>query len=155
MAGIVVALFLLGLVFIAFEFVIPGGILGVIGGLCILGAWGLSFVHFGAEGGMVAVLGGIVVLAVMLTIEIRLLPRTRFGRKLFLEGEIQATSHRPQGTDEIVGREGETLTPLAPSGVVVIDDRKYEAFSMSGFVEKGARVKVVDFDHFRVRVRKV
>jgi membrane-bound ClpP family serine protease len=155
MVELIIALFVLGLILISFEFIVPGGILGMLGGLAVIAAWVVAFSAYGAQGGLLAVVGGILVLALMLTIEIRILPRTRFGRKLFLDRAIQSTSHKAAGTLDIVGREGEALTSLSPTGVVVVDGKKFEAFSMSGFVERGTRLQVVDFDNFRVRVRKL
>lgn len=155
MNSVIIGLYLLGLVLISFEFVVPGGILGVLGGVAIFGSWGVAFTVHGLEGGMLAVLLGILVLGLTLFAELKLLPRTRVGRKLFLERAIEATSQEPLATPALVGLEGEALTTLAPTGVVVVEGQKYEAFSLDGLVEPGTRVQVVDFDNFRVRVKKI
>lgn len=155
MVGIIVALFVLGLVLISFELIIPGGILGLLGMLSIFGSWGLSFYEFGTHGGLLAILSGLVVLGVVLGVELKLLPRTRIGRRLFLDRSVASTSQRPLATPDVVGKEGEALTALGPTGVVTVEGRNYEGFSMSGFVEKGSRLQVVDFDNFRVRVKKI
>jgi membrane-bound ClpP family serine protease len=155
MIGIIVALFVLGLLLISVELLVPGGILGILGGLAVIASWTLAFIFFGVDGGLLAVLGGIVVLGLSLTVEIKLLPRTKIGRKFFLDRAIQNTSQKPLATAEIIGRECEALTTLSPTGLVVIENQKYEAFSISGFVESGTRMQVVDFDNFRVRVRKL
>ncbi len=151
----IVAVFLLGLVLISFELILPGGILGLLGAVAIIGSWTLVFMHYGVQAGVAAVLGGFLILFVTLAVELKLLPRTKAGRKLFLFGSIQSTSQNPIATSDIVGKECEALTRLAPTGVVSIENKSYEAFSISGFVDKGARLQVVDFDNFRVRVRKM
>lgn len=155
MPGLIIALFVLGLVLVSFELIVPGGILGLLGGLMILGSWALAFTAYGVEGGMIAVVAGVVVIGLSLALELKILPRTRMGRKLFLERSIDSTSHRSPAGPDIVGKEGEALTTLAPTGVVVVENTKYEALSISGFIERGTRLQVVDFDNFRVRVRRI
>lgn len=155
MLSIIIALFLLGILLVSFEILVPGGILGLLGMLAIFGSWALAFVEWGTHGGLVAVGLGLLVLILSLVVELKFLPRTRVGKRLFLKDAIHATSQGPLAAPEIVGREGEALTTLAPTGVVVIDDRKYEAFSMSGLIEKGTRLQVVDYDNFRIRVKKI
>ena len=76
---LVASLLLLGM-----EVFIPGGIIGIIGGLFLLGAMVAGFFAFGDEGGWLAsglliVLGGIGLLA-----WIKLFPRTPMGRRLTL-----------------------------------------------------------------------
>lgn len=155
MLTLIIALFVLGMALISIELIVPGGILGLLGLLSILGSWTLVFLEYGTHWGMVAVLVGVVLLAVSVVIELKFIPRTKAGKRLFLNRSIESTSHASPGAPELLGKEGEALTTLAPTGVVVIDGRKYEGFSMSGLVEKGARLQVVDYDNFRVRVKRV
>jgi membrane-bound serine protease (ClpP class) len=53
-----------------------------------------------------------------------------------------------------VGKTAEAVTTLAPSGYVVVDGRRYEAFSQSGHAAKGAILRVVGLDNFRLIVTK-
>jgi len=155
MLSIIFALFLVGLAFVALELLVPGGLLGLLGGLAMTSSWVLTFIYYGVEWGFVAVVVGVVLIAVAIVVELKLLQHTKLGRQFLLDREIQSTSQRAVASPDIVGRECEALTTLAPTGVVALDNRKYEALSMSGFVEKGTRLQVVDFDNFRVRVRKI
>ena len=47
----IVLLFLLGIVLLGFEVITPGGILGVLGGLAMLGGSAVAFNTFGGLGG--------------------------------------------------------------------------------------------------------
>ncbi len=155
MISIIIGLFVLGLVLISFELIVPGGVLGVMAALAVFGAWTLAFMEYGVQGGLLAVILGVVVMAAVLAIELKMLPRTKMGRRLFLNRTLESTSQKPVATPDIAGKQGETLTTLVPTGVVVVDNQKYEAFSMSGMLEKGTKVEVVDYDNFRVRVKKI
>jgi membrane-bound ClpP family serine protease len=155
MVTLIVGLFVLGLCFISLELIVPGGILGGIGLLAVLGSWALAFVEFGAIGGLLAVLVGVMVIGLSLFMELKIIPRTPLGQRLFLKGAIVGTSQPVKAEVTLVGKEGKTLTKLTPTGVVLVGGREYEGFSMNGMMEKGLRVEVVDYDNFRVRVRRI
>lgn len=153
MTGIIL-LFALGLVMLAFEVFVPGGVLGVLGSLLMLLGCGLAFAEFGLRGGTAATALALVLIGFTLYFELFLLPRTRFGKKLFLERAIGAKSQPPPAADSIIGATGETLTTLAPSGFVLIAGKKYEAASQSGLLPQGAAIKVTGLDNFRLLVSK-
>lgn len=149
----ILALFLAGIVMLGLEVFVPGGVLGVLGGLAMLGGCAMAFYDYGPRGGTMAVAVGLVLLGVMLYAELVWLPRTRLGGKLFLRRTIESKSQPPVAeAATIVGRAGEAVTTLAPSGYVVIDGRRYEAFSQSGFIVRGTPVQVVSMDNFRLVV---
>ena len=126
-----------------------------IAGVAMAGGCFLSFSRFGAGGGTIATFLALVLLGAALYAEFVLLPRTRFGKKLFVHATVHATSQAPLAPAEaVVGKSGVTLTTLAPSGYVLIEGKRYEAFSQSGLVAKGAVVSVVNLDNFRLIVSK-
>jgi membrane-bound ClpP family serine protease len=154
MTGILL-LFGLGIVLLTLEVAVPGGVLGVLGGLAMLGGCGLAFYEFGVGGGGVAVVVALFCLAVGLYVEFRVLPKTRYGKKLFLNQTVSATSQPlPADAAAVVGQVAEAVTMMAPSGYVTIDGRRYEAFSQSGLIAKGATVRVVAVDNFHLIVVK-
>ena len=55
----------------------------------------------------------------------------------------------------MVGRPAEAATTLAPSGLVLVGGRRYEAFCQSGHAAKGDALRVVAVDNFRLVVTKV
>ncbi|HYD84913.1 MAG TPA: NfeD family protein [Opitutus sp.] len=149
----IVLLFALGIVLLTLEVVVPGGVLGVIGGLLMLGGCVLAFNEFGVEGGGLATVVALACLALGLYVEFRLLPRTRFGKKLFLSNSVDARSQPlPADATAVVGKTAEALTTMAPSGYVAIDGRRYEARSQAGLIAKGTTVRVVGVDNFHLIV---
>lgn len=53
----------------------------------------------------------------------------------------------------LIDREGVTLTPLRPVGVIEIDGHRHDAVSDTDFVPVGAKVRVTHVDPTQVRVR--
>ena len=75
---------------------------------------------------------------------------------MFLNSRVEGhsgTANPSELPEEIIGKEGETLTPMVPTGMVGIDGQSYEAFSQSGFMEKGESCEVIGKDNFRLIVK--
>ena len=151
----IVGLMALGLALVMIEIFVPGGIIGAFGGLCLLAAIIVAFNENGMTGALLAFLVALAGLAACLFVEFKILPKTPMGRRLFLQNRVEGKSQNDLADDTLVGKEGDSLTALAPSGYVLVDGRKYEAFSRSGFLEKGEKVKVDSYDQFRIIVSKV
>jgi membrane-bound serine protease (ClpP class) len=151
----VITLFIAGIVLIALEVVVPGAVLGIVGGLAMLIGVVVAFAEFGFDGGIVAFLAALIVACVALYLEFVLLPKSRLAKSLSMTGTIAGTS-QPAIADRahIVGREAIAVTALAPSGYVEIDGRRYEAFARDGLTRIGERLEVIDVDTFRLIVSK-
>lgn len=150
----IITLLLVALLLFFFEIVVPGGILALIGACLILAACVVAFNIYGAMAALVTFVGSLVVSLLLLYIEFKILPKTKYGKRLFLLRAQKATSLKPQAGEDIIGQSGETITTMAPTGTVLIDGEKYEAFSQSGLLEKGMPVVVVKQDSFRLIVEK-
>jgi hypothetical protein len=149
----IILLFILGIGLIAVEVIIPGGIIGTIGGLLMFAGCVMSFTEFGTIGGLLAVGVAILLTAIALFIEFRVLPNTRIGKRAFLTSEITGVS-AAFGNEALalVGKSAEALTMLSPSGYVMIDGTRYEAFCQSGQAPAGSALQVTGADNFRLIV---
>ena len=149
----ILILFLLGVILLAGEVFVPGAVLGVLGAVCMLAGCTISFIQLGTGYGMLATVVALALLGLTLYVELVWLPTTRLGRKLIVQSTVDATSQPPVADkDQVIGKTGEALTALVPSGYVLIEGRRYEAFSQSGHVAKGTTLKVVAVDNFRLTV---
>lgn len=153
MSNTIPILFAAGLVLLGFEVVVPGAILGLAGGLCLLAGVALAFAEHGFGGGLIALVSALGLVGGLLYFEFRLLPRTRLGRRMFLRSEIAGASQPPVAADDdVVGAEAVALTALAPTGVVEVRGKRYEARCDSGFAEVGARLRVTRVETFNLVV---
>ena len=152
---LVAVLFLLGIVALVVEVIIPGGILGIAGGLLMLAGCAVAFSTFGPTGGLLAVLSAALLAGVAFYIEFRILPKTKIGRRAFLTSEVRGVS-AALGAEarELIGKSAEALTVLSPSGYVRIDGQRYEAFCQSGQAPVGSDLEVIEADNFRLIVKQ-
>lgn len=150
---LVILLFAVGILLVATEVIVPGAILGIIGGLLMVGGSVLAFYEFGAVGGFIALGLALLVGAIALFIEFRIVPKTKIGRRAFLTEESRGVS-AAVGKEAValVGQPAEALTMLSPSGYVRVDGRRYEAFCQSGQAPVGAALEVIGADSFRLIV---
>lgn len=149
----VLILFAIGIVLVAIEVVVPGGVLGALAGCALLGGVITAFVNFGPAGGGLATALAVVIGVITLYLEFVLLPKTRLARALSMSETVAGRS-QPEIADRaaVVGREAVAVTTLAPTGYVEIDGRRYEASCQSGLAATGTRLRVVDVDTFRLIV---
>ena len=150
---LIILLFSIGIVLIAAEVVVPGGILGSIGALMIFGGCTLAFLGYGSIGGTIAVVAALVVGGLALFLEFRILPKTKFGKRAFLTAEVTCVSAAiGKEALDLIGKSAEALTMLSPSGYILVDGQRYEAFCQSGQVPAGATLKITGADNFRLIV---
>jgi membrane-bound ClpP family serine protease len=151
--NVIVLLFVTGALLLAAEIFLPGAIAGVVGTLALLAGSILSFREFGFNGGLAASGAAVALVFLMLYLELGVLPKTAFGRKMIVQAKVDATSQPPIARLEtVVDKPAEALTTLSPSGYVLVEGRRYEAFCRSGQAPKGASLRVVGVDNFRLIV---
>ena len=150
---LIILLFSTGLILLAAEVLVPGGILGIAGGLALFAGCVVSFMELGASGGLIAVVIAMLAAFVVFYIQFKLLPKTRVGKRFFLKREISATSTALQDSArDLIGKTALSATVLSPSGYVTIEGKRYEAVSQSGQIAPGTELVVVDANHFQLKV---
>lgn len=149
----ILLLFGIGLLMLSLEIFLPGGVLGVMGALTMFaGAW-IAFRDYGAAGGALGMVVALTLTALTFYVELVVLPKTRLGRSMVLAAEVTGKASQPADAS-LVGKHCVAATVLAPSGFVLVDGKRMEAFSRDGFVEAGSQLVVHSMDNFRLIVSK-
>lgn len=150
---LIILFFALGILLLAVEVIVPGAILGSIGGLLMFGGCVKAFMEYGTGGGIIAVGVAIALAGLAFYLEFRVLPRTRIGRRAFLTSEITGVSAAfGEEARALIGKPAEALTMLSPTGYIRVDGQRYEAYCQSGQVPAGAVLEVIGADNFRLIV---
>jgi membrane-bound serine protease (ClpP class) len=153
MSQMAIIFFVCGFLFLGFEIVVPGGILGFIGAVCLLGGSISVWVDHGSAWGMAALLGSGLASLLFFYLEIRLLRTSFLAKRFFLDRQTPPASAK-SAAGIAAGTKGRALTRLNPSGLVMVAGRKLEAISRDGLIEAGVEVTVVADDPFRIEVRR-
>jgi len=152
----VFGLLALGLVFLILEVFFPSmALLGTLAALSIIGGGVLAYVQDTGSLFVGYVTVTFILVPVALFTALHLFPRTPMGKHFTLAGpsfnpkDAQAVE---EALDELVGLEGKTLTPLHPTGIAVINDRRVDVVTRGEMLEKEARIKVIKVEGNRVVV---
>lgn len=144
-----------GLFLMGAEIFVPGGILGLFGGIALLGAIVIGYQAFGPQGGTLAAILILVFLAVSIVAWMILIPRSRLGRVLTLSDSTRDYKGISPKLKEYVGQEGIAITPLSPSGVIKIGDQRIDVVAEGKWIDKGSRVRIVSVTGNHVTARKL
>lgn len=148
---IIFILLVLGLFLILAEAILPGGVVGAIGGILIAVSIFLSFQEFGLLWGMVysvfaLILGGGLGIGAFLYVM----------KKLALGPDEPAPGQPRNPQPQEIGMQGKALTILDPTGIIRLADKRRQARSEASAVEipEGAAVEVVAVDSTFLVVRE-
>jgi len=148
----VILLFVIGILLLGVEVFVPGGILGVLGGIAMICGCIVAFKVFGVDGGLIVSGGAVAILAGALYFEFVLLPKTTLGRTLIVRAPSLPTPAESEKDAGLVGKVAVAEVTLAPTGYVRVGGTRHEAVSQSGLIQKGANVRIVAHDGFRLIV---
>lgn len=137
---LILILVAVGLAAILAELVLPGGLLGVVGAICLIGAVITTFLEYGATAGIIGLVLLLILAVATLGWWMKYFHRLPFTKQLILSDE----SGKADGeTKSLIGLSGVALTELMPSGHARIEGTKYDVIAESGSVSKDAAIVVV------------
>lgn len=150
----IIVLALVGFLLIAAEVFVPGMVLGILGGFCLMGAVGVAYGNYGALTGTLVFAGLAILTMTGVIIWIFSFPQTALGRRIMLRQSLEPGEGAAVPRASLLDEEGSALTPLRPSGTARFGDRKVDVVAESDFIEAGDAIVVVREEGIRVVVRK-
>jgi membrane-bound ClpP family serine protease len=146
--------FIVGVILLAADIFLSSFVLAGIGGAAMLAGCVLVYRDFGILDALLVGAGAAALLVGAIYFELVVLPRTRVGKGLVVESTSGSSSQPPIAPAAVVGKSATADTTLAPSGYVLVDGRRYEAFCRSGHADRGDHLSVIGVDNFRLIVTK-
>lgn len=149
----VLLLFLVGITLIVAEFIVPGAVLGVLGACCILGSVIYGWIQF-PEYGLFILLGEFIGVILGVVGGLYLLSHTGMSRSLVMgDTQTKDEGYSSPGEDPaLIGQFGTVYSPLRPAGAIIVNDRRISAVSDGTYIDRDARVRVIDVEGYRVVV---
>jgi membrane-bound serine protease (ClpP class) len=150
-----VLLFFTGVLLIFIEMAVPGfGVFGISGIIALL--TGIVFAAPDPLQGLTSLGIAIAATAVLIPILYKLLGGPRLFRRFVLQ-ETESTekgyvSKRSEDHEYLVGMIGETVTPLRPSGTILIDGKRVDALSEGSYLPTGSRIQVIQVEGAKIIV---
>ncbi|SHJ90808.1 membrane-bound serine protease (ClpP class) [Anaerobranca californiensis DSM 14826] len=151
-----IILFILGILLLIAEMFFAGfGILGV-GGVTLI-FLSVIFTARSVSDGLVILGWAILFTIILLVVFYKLLAKSKRLDKLVLKQQ----ENKEQGYiasakyENLLGKEGKTITMLRPSGIAEIDGQRYDVVSEGSFISSNTKIKVVKVGSNNIVVKKI
>lgn len=142
-----------GLLMMGAEVFIPGGIIGGIGGIFLLGAIAISFQVFSMVTALYITAATVILVGISIMLWIKIFPRTGVGRRMMVTSDESTFKSSPASLADLLGQEGVAACDLRPAGYVMFGLRRVDVVADGMMISKDSRVKVVRVEGFRVVVK--
>ncbi len=153
---LVIILFVAGVTLMFSEFLLPGGILGVIGGLMVVASVIVGWMRFPEYA--LFILGGEFV-GVVLGLVLGFYVMSKTGaRSHLVMGAEQAKSEgyfSPSEDSALIGQVATVQTALRPAGSITYDGKRIDAVSDGTFIDTGKTVRIIEVEGHRVVCEEV
>jgi len=146
---LIIIVFICGLLAMLLELFIPGAVIGTLGFLAVAGSVIYAFLNgYHATGAILTIL----TLACMPVFFF--MWKNVVGKFFALKADEKGFRSSVAINDSLLGREGETLSPLHPSGIALINGERLDVVTRGEMLGKGVRIKVIDVTGNRIVVKK-
>ena len=147
-----ILVFLIGLLFVGLELIVPVGfIAGIIGVLSMI--VGISMIinnlYLAFLTVVIAITIDVLFILVFLSKEF---DSSKFNKFVLKETNSKSFT---QTSKKYLNKKGTTITPLRPSGKIEIDGDYIDAITRGDFIPKGCEVVVSEIKDFKIIVRRV
>jgi membrane-bound serine protease (ClpP class) len=153
-----IVLIVVGFVLLAAELIFPSGFLSAVAlaaiaiGIALMFSYDLTF-------GVFTLLIVFVALPLFGGFVLHYWPKTPMGKRLILQSpgaeETLASTPENQELEQLVGRYGQTVSDLRPSGVTNFDGKRVDTITEGMMVDAGQWVRCIDVRAGKVVVRPV
>lgn len=150
-----IVLFLFGIILLSVEAFIPGfGIFGIIGLFAVIISIALTAAS--TTTGIYSILISLIMAAIASFLAYKYFQKKGTLKKIILSESATREAGYSSSLDYsyLSGKEGKTITPLRPAGIVLIDGEKYDTISESGYINPGEIIIVSKVQGYKIVVRQ-
>lgn len=151
-----IILLVIGLGLMVMEFFIPGGVVGILGIVAVLGSillagGDLQTTAIAVLIAMIAATSGMVILVKFFGKRLQLFKRVILTDSTDTKSGYVSTVNRP----ELIGQMAITATELRPSGTIILGDERIDAVSEGRYIGRNLEVKIIKVEGSRIVVREL
>ena len=136
------------------EMFLPGIIAGVVGGILLISAVVVAYTDMGTEAGNLVLIGAVAVTGGLWWWWATKFQHTRFGRRMTLAAASTGEAGLGNSLAALKDQIGTAITPLRPSGTVLVEGHRVDAITGGEFLDAGTRVRIVRTHGLAVLVRQ-
>lgn len=152
-----ILLFLLGIILLAVEVIMPGFGLPGIGGMISI-AISIIIAAPNWEAGLISLVLAIVGTIILLLISFKFMKKRKVWERLVLGLNFKKEDgyiSQSQDLSKFLGKKGRAFTTLRPAGTAIFEDgTKLDVVTEGDFINKGEKIEIFKVEGIRVVVRK-
>lgn len=145
----------LGLLLILIEFYLPGAVMGIAGGILVLTSIVLFAMQTSSPWWLLLYLIGVVIIIVYLVkFALWRIRTAKPSRSIYLNSD--QTGYQASTFDaSVIGKTGVVVTDLKPGGHIMVDGKRLQAISQSGYLTKGTEVIILSGQEESLIVKQI
>lgn len=151
-----ILILVIGIALIIIEYFVPGGVLGFIGVIMMLGSLLLA-------GANVTQMMYSIIIALLVAVVGVVVMMKFFGKKMTALNRLvlrDATTTEDGYVSnvnrvDLIGRTGEALTTLRPSGTALVEDERLDVVTEGSYIEAGTMIEIIKVEGSRIVVREL
>jgi len=147
----IIIMIIAGLLLLLLELIVPGGIVGTIGGITTIVGIVLMYNHYGNLYGNIALSVSLIICAVGLYFFFR----DKTWKRLALNDSIDIKLNKKEMDYFTVGMQGETITKCLPSGKARFDDKIVEVHSLAELIDSNTPVEITKIEGNKIIVKPI
>jgi membrane-bound serine protease (ClpP class) len=149
-------LFIIGVILLVIEIFVPSfGIFGILGILSLFG--GVVLAAYDTERAMLSLGIATVIAIIVVALIVKYFKHRGVWNRFILKDEMKTEHGYVSAADRkhLLGKTGQSVTPLRPSGTAMIDDIRVDVVTGGDFIASGKKIKVIQVEGNRVVVREI
>ncbi|MCU0858653.1 MAG: hypothetical protein MUC65_09660 [Pontiellaceae bacterium] len=147
-----ITLLLCGLFLIGVEIFLPGGVIGVLGALALIGAAVIGFNLFPPLFGWLSLFLILALSGLAAFVWMKYFPKSRVGRALSLAQNIDRKDQ--DDSQWKPGMKGTALSTLRPAGKALIEGRRADVVADGTWIDQNSSIEILRTEGNRIYVRK-
>jgi len=145
----VIVVYICGLLAMLIELFMPGAVIGTLGFLAVAGSVVYAYLNGYSTTGTVLVLITIAYVPLFF-----ILWKNVAGTFWANRGDEKGFKPSTSIDESLLGKEGQAMTALHPSGIATIEDKRVDVVTRGEMLDKGTHIKVIDVTGNRIVVKK-
>ena len=151
---IIVALIISGILLLFAELLLPGGIIGLIGVVAMLAGIVGVFYTYGLLAGCIVTSAVLIFTLLLFYLWFKYFPRTATGKRLLAATDAKEWRSFDPEYAKLLNKTGVAHTILRPSGMVMIEGKKYDVVTQGELLPARTPIVVVNIEGNRIVVEK-
>ncbi|WP_255307042.1 nodulation protein NfeD [Paraliobacillus sp. PM-2] len=150
-----IILLLIGIVLMVVELFVPGGIIGVLGIVAVIGSLYMSAEDVGVMSMSIAIAFVVAIITSIILYKLIGLERGFFRHVILSDATTTEKGYVSSVNRlELIGLEGKSLTPLRPSGTAIFEGERLDVVTEGGYIASQQPVKIIKTEGSRIVVRE-